>query len=178
MSRFPLAEDDGGAVHLLRGTWLPDIALPSTGGGMINLSKCAGRAVVFCYSWTGRPGISNPPDWDLIPGAHGSTPQAEGYRDNYKAFTRQGIAVFGLSLQSTDYQSEMVQRLELPFNVLSDETRAFSDALRLPRFETGGAFYLKRLTIVSYGGEIEKTFYPVKNPSIDAQNIVSWLQGR
>ena len=178
MSCFPLAVDDGGARHLLSGTRLPDIALPSTGGEAVNLSRWPGRAVVYCYSWTGRPGFSDPPGWDDIPGAHGSTPQAEGYRDNYKTFTRLGIAVFGLSLQSTAYQSEMVQRLGLPFNVLSDETRAFSDALGLPRFETGGAFYLKRLTIVSYGGEIEKTVYPVKNPSIDAQNIVSWLQGR
>ena len=55
-------------------------------------------AIVYCYPWTGRPGLPNPPGWDDIPGAHGSTPQAEGFRDLYAGFQQVDAAVFGLSI--------------------------------------------------------------------------------
>ena len=56
----------------------------------VNFAKLAGMAIVYCYPWTGRPGLPNPPDWDDIPGAHGSTPQAEGFRDLYAGFQQVG----------------------------------------------------------------------------------------
>src|SRR5690606_16757096 len=83
---WPAPVDDGGADHLICGLALPDIALPATSGRMMSLARVPGRAVVFCYSWTGRPGAPNPPDWDTLPGAHGSTPEAEGFRDLYPGF--------------------------------------------------------------------------------------------
>jgi peroxiredoxin len=66
---------------------------------------------VFCYTWTGRPGLASPPQWDEIPGAHGSTPQAQDFRNFYTAFADIGVGVFGLSTQSTDHQRELVERL-------------------------------------------------------------------
>jgi hypothetical protein len=50
-----------------------DIALPTT----------ADRTISFA----GLPGLPNPPGWDDIPGAHGSTPQTEGFRDLIAAST-------------------------------------------------------------------------------------------
>ena len=58
--------------------------------------------------------------WDAIPGARGCTPQACAYRDRHAALTAAGARVFGLSTQDSDYQREMVDRLHLPFPVLSD----------------------------------------------------------
>ena len=104
-------------------------------------------AIVYCYPWTGRPGLPNPPSWDDIPGAHGSTPQAEGFRDLYAGFQQVDAAVFGLSTQSTAYQRELVDRLNLPFEIVSDEQFALQRALALPTFATGGVTYLKRLTL-------------------------------
>ncbi len=176
MNAYPVALDDGGADHLIEGTPLPQIALRATGGADISLGGLDGRAVVYCYSWTGRPGLPDPPDWDNIPGAHGSTPQTESYRDLHGDFTALGVAVFGLSLQPSSYQREMVQRLQVPFEILSDQGREFSDAMGLPMFETGGLNYLRRVTFVTFRGRIERTFYPVPNPSNDAQDIVSWLR--
>ena len=48
-------------------------------GEPVNLARRPGRAIVFVYPWTGRAGVANPPDWDDIPGAHGSTPETEGF---------------------------------------------------------------------------------------------------
>ncbi len=176
MSAYPVAVDDGGADHLIAGVSLPKLSLRATSGADICLGGLDGRAVIYCYSWTGRPGLSDPPDWDNIPGAHGSTPQTEGYRDLYDQFVALGVAVFGLSLQSSSYQREMVQRLNVPFDILSDQTRKFSDAMALPMFETGGLQFLKRVTFVTFQGRIERVFYPVIVPSSDAQEVVSWLR--
>ena len=79
--------------------------------------------------WTGRPGHPNPPDWDDIPGAHGSTPELEGFRDHAATFAELGVRLFGLSRQTTEYQRELVARLELPFPILSDADGRFAAAL-------------------------------------------------
>ena len=99
----PLA-DDGAARHLKRGRRLPDIALPTTAGRRVSFGKLSGRAIVYCYPWTGRPGQPNPPGWDDIPGAHGSTPETEGFREHYAGFQALGVEVLGISTQDTGHQ--------------------------------------------------------------------------
>ena len=118
-------------------------------------------AIVYFYPWTGRPGLPNPPGWDDIAGAHGSTPEAEGFRDLYAGFRQVDADVFGISTQSTDYQREFVDRLRLPFALISDEAFALQRALALPTFATGGVTYLKRLTIAVKDGRIERVYYPI-----------------
>lgn len=169
--------DDGRADHLSAGTPMPAIALASTSGGAIDLSRAAGRAVLFCYPWTGRPGLPNPPRWDDIPGAHGSTPQAMAFRDLHGAFVKRGIAVFGLSTQATDYQQELVSRLGLPFALLSDASFAFQKALRLPTFETGGVTYLTRLTLLVADGILVDRVYPVDAPERNAAAVLARTGG-
>jgi len=172
---YPAPENDGGARHLVPGLKLPDIALPSTAGGVLSLARLPGRWVVFIYPWTGRPGLANPPHWDDIAGAHGSTPEAEGFRDAYESFRATGFDVLGLSGQLTADQQEFVARMGLPFPILSDAGRALSAALRLPTFETGGVVYLKRLTVVVHDGQIERAIYPVHPPHTHAQQLLSLL---
>jgi peroxiredoxin len=154
---------------------MPDLGLPTTDGRIVNLSKLGGMAIVYCYPWTGRPGLPNPPDWDAIPGAHGSTPQAEGFRDLHAGFRQVGAAVYGLSTQTTDYQRELVQRLGLPFELLSDEGFALQRALALPTFATGGVTYLRRLTLAIREGRIMRVYHPVPRPKAHAREVCSWL---
>ena len=167
--------DDGGARHLQRGRRIPDIELPTTAGRSLGLARLAGRAIVFCYPWTGRPGEPNPPGWDDIPGAHGSTPQSEGFRDLYDGFRQVDAEVFGLSTQASDYQREFAQRLRLPFALLSDADFLWQRALGLPTFSTGGVTYLKRLTLALKDGAIERVYYPVDPPAAHAREVCAWL---
>jgi peroxiredoxin len=169
---FPQATNDGGAFHLAPGTNVPPVALPATDGTAVNLATLEGRSVVIAYPWTGRPGFPNPPDWDRIPGAHGSTPELEGFRDRHGDFTQQGLRLFGLSRQDTAYQRELVTRLGLPFPTLSDEAGAFRAALTLPTFATGGTTYLKRLTLFIANGHIERVFYPVIDSAGHAAEVL------
>ncbi len=155
---------------------LPRIELPATSGPCLRLAGLAGRSVLFVYPWTGRPGHPNPPHWDDIPNAHGSTPEIEGFRDLYAEFRQRGIRVFGLSHQTTDYQLEMTERLCVPFPILSDAAGHFAAALDLPSFATGGTNYLKRLTLIVEAGRIERVFFPVPKPEAHAAEVLHWLK--
>lgn len=168
-------EDDGGARHLRRGQRLPDLDLPTTAGRSVSFARLAGFAIVYCYPWTGRPGLPDPPGWDDIPGAHGSTPEAEGFRNLHAGFRQVGAEVFGLSTQPTTYQRELVERLGLPFEIASDAHFAFQRALDLPTFASGGVTYLKRLTLAIRDGRIERIYYPIAAPAAHAREVCAWL---
>ena len=172
---LPVPTDDGAADHL-PGTRLPPVPLASTGGENVDLSALPGRTVVYCYPMTGRPDRSLPAGWDEIPGARGCTPQSCSFRDHHAELRALGARVFGLSTQDTEYQREAVERLHLPFALLSDEDLVFAEALGLPTFEAEGMVLLKRLTLVIDDGRISKVFYPVFPPDRSAQEVVEWLE--
>jgi peroxiredoxin len=173
---IPAPQDDGGARHLT-GVKLPDLALPATDGAPVNLSKFAGRTVVYTYPRTGVPGVDLPPGWDGIPGARGCTPQSCSFRDHFGELKRLGVAqLFGLSTQDTAYQREAATRLHLPFAILSDEKLALTAALNLPTFVTSGMTLLRRMALVIDHGVIAKVFYPVFPPDKSAAEVVAWLQ--
>ena len=173
---IPAPQDDGGARHL-KGVRLPDIALAATDGSSVNLSRLAGRTVLYVYPRTGRPGVDLPPRWDEIPGARGCTPQSCSFRDHAAELTRLGVAhLHGLSTQDTAYQQEAATRLHLPFALLSDETLQFTRALNLPTFVTSGMTLLKRMAMIVDDGVITHVFYPVFPPDKSAEEVVQWVK--
>ena len=174
---LPAPQDDGAARHL-SGMRLPSIALAATDGSQVDLSKLAGRAVVYVYPRTGVPGQPSPDGWDAIPGARGCTPQSCSFRDHFAELGRLGVAhLFGLSTQDTAYQREAVDRLHLPFPVLSDESLVLAEAMRLPTFTVAGMTLLKRMAWVIDDGVITKVFYPVFPPDRNAEEVIAWLRG-
>ncbi len=176
-SKIPAPTDDGGAAHLA-GSVLPDIALAATDGARVSLSRITGRSVVFVYPRTGRPGqIGLVDNWDQIPGARGCTPQSCAFRDLFAELLAAGAEhVFGLSTQDTAYQREAVERLHLPFPILSDEKLQLADAMRLPSMEIGGHILLKRMALVIDNGRVTQVFYPVFPPDRNAGDVLDWLK--
>ena len=172
---FPIPADDGGARHLTRRKRLPDLDLVTTRGDTLSLGRHPGWLVLYCYTWTGRPGVTNPPGWDDIPGAHGSTPESIGFCNLHSSFRGLGAEVVGVSTQDTAWQQEFATRLALPFPLASDAALALTRALDLPTFEKGGATYLKRLTMVLRDGRIERVFYPVHPPETHPREVLAWL---
>ena len=171
---LPIPVDDGACDHLT-GFLLPDMALMSTAGTLLNLAKLLGRTVVYCYPRTGSPDQALPTGWDSIPGARGCTPQSCAFRDHYQELQGLHTGVYGLSTQDTAYQQEAAQRLHLPFPLLSDADLIFTKALRLPTFTVDSMTLIKRLTLIVEDGEIIKVFYPVFPPDQNAANVIDWL---
>ena len=109
-----------------------------------------------------------------------------------------GARIFGVSVQATEDQQEAAERLQLPFELLSDRRLELASALRLPTFqvpadlalllglhmkpapcdeiqEEGAVTLLKRLTMVVRDGVIERVFYPVFPPDRHAEEVLRWL---
>jgi len=174
---LPVPKDDGAARHL-PGMQVHAITLVSTANRRVSLAELAReRTVIYCYPRTGAPGQPVPKNWDDIPGSRGGTPESCGFRDHYHALKALHVRVFGLSTQTTEYQREAVERLHLPFEILSDADFAVTNALRLPTFEFEGVRLLKRLTLILSSGRIEKAFYPVFPPDKHAEEVIAWLTG-
>ena len=173
---LPVPKDDGAAKHLF-GLRLPNISLSATNGDAINLSRLAGRTVVYVYPRTGRPGQPLPTGWDAIPGARGCTPQSCAFRDHYAEMKALGVKqLYGLSTQDLDYQREAVARLHLPFAILSDKEFKLMRALNLPSFEVDGMTLIKRMAWVIDDGTISHVFYPVFPPDKSAAQVIAWIQ--
>jgi peroxiredoxin len=109
------------------------------------------------------------------PGARGCTPQSCGYRDLHQEFLALGVRVFGVSTQTTAFQHELVKRIALPFEIISDVDFALTDALRLPTFTFSGMRLLKRMSWYCENGKIKKVFYPVFPPDENASQVLAWL---
>ena len=174
---LPVPVDDGAARHLT-GMALPDVTLAATDGARVNLSRLSGRTVIYIYPRTGRPGQALPTGWNAIPGARGCTPQSCSFRDHFDELRSLGVRqLYGLSTQESDYQREAVERLHLPFAILSDADLALQRALNLPTFDVDGMVLLKRMALVIDDGRISKVFYPVFPPDRSAEEVIAWLRG-
>ncbi|NYE94824.1 peroxiredoxin/DNA-binding transcriptional MerR regulator [Psychromicrobium silvestre] len=173
---LPAPQDDGQAAHL-PGLALPGLTLESTGLTPVSLSGMGEqRWVLFIYPTTGVPGTDMPLGWNEIPGARGCTPEACGFRDNLEELRAAGAsAIYGLSGQGKDYQSELVTRLHLPYELLSDPQLRLGHELSLPTFQAEGRPYYKRLTMVLSGQRIEHVFYPIFPPDEHAAQVRDWL---
>jgi len=168
---LPAPDDDGAADHLA-GTSLPPIALPATDGSEVALASLDGLSVVFAYPRTGRPGEEPPggeAGWNAIPGARGCTPEACSFRDEKARFAERGARIFGLSTQDTAYQREAVERLHLPYPILSDADLELTRALGLPTLDVEGMTLIRRVTLIVRDGVITDVVYPVFPPDRGAE---------
>lgn len=172
---LPVPENDGAADHLA-GTTIPNVALPATIGGVVELAKIVGRTVAYIYP---RTAVPDEPvfdeNWEMIPGARGCTPESCAFRDHHAELKAAGAGVFGVSTQDTAFQRQAVERLHLPFSLLSDDRLELTRALSLPTFNVNGITLLKRLTLVIRDGRIEHVFYPVFPPNTHAEDVLAWL---
>jgi peroxiredoxin len=171
---LPKPLDDGACDHL-RNISLLSIKLSTTDDLPVDFSAINGRVVIYLYPMTGRPDKALPDGWDEIPGARGCTPQSCMFRDHYSELKALNTSVYGLSTQSTEYQKEAVDRLHLPFPLVSDENLEFIRSLNIPTIEVDGMVLSKRVTLISNNGIIEKVFYPVFPSNENANQVMAYL---
>ncbi|HEV3036960.1 MAG TPA: peroxiredoxin [Candidatus Angelobacter sp.] len=172
---LPAPADDGACRHL-PGMQMPSLRLQSTAGRSLNLAEIeAPTIVLYFYPMTGKPGEPLPPGWDTIPGARGCTPETCSFRDHYEEMKKLKAEVLGVSTQTIEDQREMVGRLHVPYEVLSDSELALTRALNLPTFEIDQKVFIKRLTLILRKRHIAHVFYPIFPPNAHADEVLAWL---
>ena len=70
----------------------------------------------------------------------------------------------------------MTKRLEVPFDVLSDEKLELRDVLKLPTFSIKEKIYLKRLTLIVEKKIVKKVFYPIYPVDKHIKDVLKWLE--
>ena len=97
-------------------------------------------------------------------------------RFNNQVLTNLKAKVYGISTQSTAYQKEMVERLHLPFEVLSDEDLKLAKELNLPTLIVNDMTLFKRITLICKDNKIVKVFYPVFPPDKNVDEVINWIE--
>jgi peroxiredoxin Q/BCP len=87
----------------------PDFSLPSSHGGTVSLKDLRGKQVVLYF----YPKDDTP----------GCTREACSFRDNLARVTRKGAVLFGVSADSLASHKKFSEKYELPFPLLSDESK-------------------------------------------------------
>lgn len=87
----------------------PDYSLPSNSGKTISLKDFRGKKVVLYF----YPKDDTP----------GCTKEACSFRDNLAKVRRKGAEVFGISADSVKSHQKFSEKYNLPFPLLSDETK-------------------------------------------------------
>jgi len=170
----------------------------------VDVGEVARRlSVFFLYPATIAPPAVIPGEWSEVPGARGCTIQNVRFQDAFPEFRELDCTVFGVSGQGQPdpaaglaEQIELKRRLGLPFDLLNDSKFELANALNLPtfvanlrnptvefegrrvRFALQGRRLLKRLTFIADAGRIERVFYPVFPPDLNARTVIDYLGTR
>ena len=175
-SYLSVPKDDGACKHLLNQT-LPNISLANQNGNLLKLNrKDIFRIVLYCFPMTGHPDKSLPQGWDKIPGARGCTPETCSFRDHYDDLIKNNAIPIGLSTQLVSDIKEMVTRLKIPYDVLSDSELKLTKEIDLPIFKIKNFVYIKRLTLIIERSIIKKVFYPIFPPDLHIHEVIDWLR--
>ncbi len=161
----------------LKNKTFPSISLPNQQGNLLRLNRAdTFRMVIFFFSMTGRPDRCLPKNWNSIPGAKGCTYEVCSFRDNYDKIISLNTIPLGISTQTIDDNKEMSSRLNIPFDILSDEQLNLKGLLKLPFFLIDKKEYLKRLTLIVEKNIIIKVFYPIFSVEKHISEVLEWLK--
>ncbi len=169
--------DNDGVIQHLENNVIPSISLPNQEGNLLRLDRSdTFRMVLYFFPMTGRPDKPLPDNWNNIPGAKGCTKENCKFRDNYDEFICLNALPIGISTQTVDYNKEMTSRLNIPYDVLSDEKLELKNSLKLPIFLINKKEYLKRLTLIVEKNIIKKVFYPINELDKHIDDVLKWLK--
>jgi len=173
---LPMPKDDGLCDHL-NGLEMPDISLLTVNGDYLKLRrKESFRLVLYCYPMTGRPDVPLPENWNKTPGARGCTPENCSFRDHYDELIKLNALPLGITTQNIEDIKEMINRLKINYDILSDFNLEFIHSLKLPTFSIKNKIFVKRLTLIVHNYKIEKVFYPIFPPDKHIYDVLKWLK--
>ncbi|SPO26654.1 uncharacterized protein UTRI_03945_B [Ustilago trichophora] len=174
------SREDRAAFHLLGHPLPAIIELASTSGTAVDLFTLSFRRpiMLFLYPSVSTPLRPTPAAWSTIPGATGCTPHLNSITPHIPSLLskEQNLAIFALSTQPHIEQVEAKHRLNLPFDLLSDEHEELCKVLEFPSFQVEGKRYFKRMTLLLRSGQITRLDYPIEKPEHAAKSAEGLLR--
>lgn len=122
--------------HLKAGEAAPNFSAPNEKGAMTSLADFAGKKLVLYF----YPKDDTP----------GCTAESCNLRDNYHQFLAKGYEVLGVSPDSPKKHVKFIEKYNLPFSLLADETHEVAEAY--------GVWGEKKFMGRSYMGILRTTF--------------------
>jgi peroxiredoxin Q/BCP len=144
---------------------IPDFELPGTGGIQFRVSQYRGRIVVLYF----YPKDNTP----------GCTTEGQDFAASYAAFQSAGCELFGVSRDSLKSHDNFKAKLNLPFELLSDEVEKACELFSVIKMKN---MYGKKVRgierstfVLAKDGHIAKAWRGVKVPN-HVQEVLAFVQ--
>jgi peroxiredoxin Q/BCP len=146
---------EASGVALKVGDPAPALTLTLQDGKTVDLASLKGKQyVVYFYPKDDTPGC---------------TVEAQGIRDQWEAFQKAGIQVFGVSMQDAASHTAFIEKHKLPFPLVVDADRKVTAAFGVP--VRGGEFAARQTFLVGTDGKIKQIWRDV-TPAEHAKQVL------
>jgi peroxiredoxin Q/BCP len=142
-------------VDLKVGDPAPALTLTLQDGKSVSLASLKGKPVaIYFYPKDDTPGC---------------TVEAEGIRDQWEAFQKAGIQVYGVSMQDAASHSAFIEKHKLPFPLVVDADKKVTTAFGVP--VRGGEFASRQTFLIGADGNIKQIWREV-TPAEHARQLL------
>jgi peroxiredoxin Q/BCP len=149
----------------MQGQLAPDFELPATGGRIVRLSDLRGKLVVLYF----YPKDNTP----------GCTTEGQDYRDLYDLFQALDCEVYGISRDSVKSHEGFKAKLNLPFELLSDEDERVCEVygvIKLKNMYGKKVRGIERSTfVIDRDGTVAREWRAVKVPN-HARDVLEFVR--
>jgi peroxiredoxin Q/BCP len=144
-----------GTTQLKEGDDAPNVTFTLQNGKTVALDSLTGKQVaVYFYPKDDTPGC---------------TVEAQGIRDQWEAFQKAGIQVFGVSMQDAASHSAFIEKHKLPFDLVVDPDQSVTKAFGVPVRD--GQYAARHTFLIGADGKIKKVWREV-NPKEHAKELL------
>jgi thioredoxin-dependent peroxiredoxin len=143
------------ATELKVGDDAPNVTFTLQDGKTVSLASLKGKQVaVYFYPKDDTPGC---------------TVEAQGIRDQWAAFEKAGIVVFGVSMQDAASHTAFIEKHKLPFGLVVDPDQSVPKAFGVP--VSGGQYAARHTFLIGVDGKIKQVWREV-SPKDHAKELL------
>jgi peroxiredoxin Q/BCP len=143
------------SAQLKEGDPAPNVSFTLQDGKTVALDSLKGKQVaVYFYPKDDTPGC---------------TVEAQGIRDQWEAFQKAGIQVFGVSLQDAASHSAFIEKHKLPFDLVVDPDQSVPKAFGVPVRDN--QYAARHTFLIGADGKIKRIWREV-NPKDHAKELL------
>jgi thioredoxin-dependent peroxiredoxin len=149
------AAEPGSTTQLKEGDDAPKVTFTVQDGKTVALDSLKGKQVaVYFYPKDDTPGC---------------TVEAQGIRDQWEAFEKAGIQVFGVSMQDAASHSAFIEKHKLPFDLVVDPDQSVPKAFGVPVRDS--QYAARHTFLIGADGKIKRVWREV-NPKEHAKELL------